>query len=364
VRINLALCTTFVTSGGLASTAVSDILEGARELCQKIGDDARLFEVLENLSFQFSGQFELAKARALGNELLRIALRTQNPEMVGRARFDLGRTSMWLGDFVAARKEFDQASELPIEGMLKEETSFGNWQVRNRSLASLTLWISGFPDRAMVTVREAFLIASEKRASPADLIFALYWSAVLNLRLGDPLASSRQSNEAIRLIQERGLMSFLELAGFWRGWALAESGQIEEGLAEMQRSRMGFATAAGLIRPLIFEGLATVYLANGHRSEGLKEVNEALELIERRKMTVKTGSPPDQDEQQPLRARAFAGIAVWALVMVFLTLGGSPVAKSNSMFWEIILWTFVTSWTIWLLLLLRRLVPRKERPSL
>jgi ubiquinone biosynthesis protein len=90
----------------------------------------------------------------------------------------------------------------------------------------------------------------------------------------------------------------------------------------------------------------------------------ALELIERRQMTVKTGSLPDQDEQQPLRARAFAGIAVWALVMVFLTLGGSPVAKSNSTFWEIILGIFVTSWTIWLLLLLRRLVPRKERPSL
>ena len=80
VRINLALCTTFVISDGLASTAVSDILEGARDLCQKIGDDARLFEVLENLSFQFSGQFELAKARTLGNELLRIALRTQIPK--------------------------------------------------------------------------------------------------------------------------------------------------------------------------------------------------------------------------------------------------------------------------------------------
>jgi predicted ATPase len=32
---------------------------------------------------------------------------------------------------------------------------------------------------------------------------------------------------------------------------------------------------------LIFEGLASVYLANGQWSEGLKEVNEALELIER-----------------------------------------------------------------------------------
>ena len=281
VRINLALCTTFVVSGGLASTAVSDILEGARELCRKIGDDARLFEVLENLSFQYSGQFELARARTLGNELLGIALRTQDPEMVGRARFDLGRTSMWLGDFVAARKELDQASELPVEGLLKEQTSFGNWQVRNRSLASLTTWILGFPDRAVVIVKEAFTIASGKRASPADLIFALYWSAVLNLRLGDPLASVRDSSEAIRLIHERGLMSFLELAEFWRGWALAQSGQVEEGLSEMQRSRMGFATAAGLIRPLIFEGLANVYLANGDRSEGLQQVNEALELIER-----------------------------------------------------------------------------------
>lgn len=90
----------------------------------------------------------------------------------------------------------------------------------------------------------------------------------------------------------------------------------------------------------------------------------ALELIERRQMTVKAGSLPEPDEQQPIRAKAFAGIAVWALVMVFLTLGGTPVFKSNSAFWEIIVWTFVTSWTIWLLSLLRRLVARKERASL
>ncbi len=89
----------------------------------------------------------------------------------------------------------------------------------------------------------------------------------------------------------------------------------------------------------------------------------ALELIERRQMNVKTGPLPEPDQQHPLRAKAFAGIAVWALVMVFLTLGGRPAAGNNSTFWEIILAAFVTSWTIWLLLLLRRLVPRKERPG-
>jgi predicted unusual protein kinase regulating ubiquinone biosynthesis (AarF/ABC1/UbiB family) len=90
----------------------------------------------------------------------------------------------------------------------------------------------------------------------------------------------------------------------------------------------------------------------------------ALELIERRQATMKTGALPEPDQQQPLRAKAFAGIAVWAFVMVFLTLGGNPAARNNSTFWQIILGTFVTSWTIWLLLLLRRLVARKPRPGL
>jgi len=281
VRLSLAICMMYGVSGGLAATIVSDILERARELCQKVGDDARLFEVLEILSFQYSGQFELQKAQTLGKELLGIALRMRDPVMVGRARFDLGRTSLWEGNFNAARKEFDQASKVPLDGRLKEETSFGNWRVRNRSLASLTSWILGFPERATVISRESVVIASKVIASPADSIFALFWSVVLNLRLGDPKTACSQSDEAVRLIHERGLTSFLALVGFWRGWALAQLGQVEEGLSEMLQNRMGLPTAAwGIVRPLICEGLADVYLANGLMPEGLKEVSEALELIQ------------------------------------------------------------------------------------
>ena len=121
VRLSLAVCVMMSSAGGLASTAVLEILERARHLCEKIGDDVRLFEVLENLSFQHSGQSALPKAQSLGSELLRIALRVEDPVMVGRARFDLGRTSMWVGNFIAARQEFDLASKVPTDGRSKEE---------------------------------------------------------------------------------------------------------------------------------------------------------------------------------------------------------------------------------------------------
>lgn len=89
----------------------------------------------------------------------------------------------------------------------------------------------------------------------------------------------------------------------------------------------------------------------------------ALDLIERRQMNVKTRALPAPDEQRTLRAKALAGAAVWAFAMIFLTLSGGP-GKTNSAFWEFISAVFVTSWTIWLLLLLRKLVTRKDTPGL
>ena len=123
-------------------------------------------------------------------------------------------------------------------------------------------------------------------ASPADLIFALFWSAVLSLRLGDPETARSQCEEAIRLLHERGLVSFFDLNGFWRGWAVAQLGQVEQGLSEMLQRGMGFATASGVIRPLICEGLANIYLADGRRAEGLREVSDALEVIQHSGTTI------------------------------------------------------------------------------
>jgi hypothetical protein len=85
----------------------------------------------------------------------------------------------------------------------------------------------------------------------------------------------------------------------------------------------------------------------------------ALEQFERRQIGLKTVSPPRQDTDRGLRNRIYAAATVWALVVVYLSLGGASLTLQNSAFWAVTIKVFVISWTIWLLLLLRRLTPAK-----
>lgn len=69
---------------------------------------------------------------------------------------------------------------------------------------------------------------------------------------------------------------------FEHGWALAQSGQIEEGLAEMVRCRNRFTqTGARFTNPWFNFGLAEVHLIAGHKEEGLAAVAEGLQVGER-----------------------------------------------------------------------------------
>jgi hypothetical protein len=81
----------------------------------------------------------------------------------------------------------------------------------------------------------------------------------------------------------------------------------------------------------------------------------AVELFERRQINLKTFARPEQDLDRPLRVRILTGAAVWALAVVYLSLGGASATLRDSLSWTIIVRVFVTSWTVWLLLLLRRL---------
>jgi ubiquinone biosynthesis protein len=85
----------------------------------------------------------------------------------------------------------------------------------------------------------------------------------------------------------------------------------------------------------------------------------ALEQFERRQIGLKTVSTPRQDTDRGLRNRIYAAATVWALVVVYLSLGGASLTLRNSAFWAVTIKVFVISWTIWLLLLLRRLTPAK-----
>ncbi|MBV8361099.1 MAG: tetratricopeptide repeat protein, partial [Deltaproteobacteria bacterium] len=206
-------------------------------------------------------------------ELQGIALRAADPELAARVRCELALASTFEGNFIAALEEFDRVSKLPVGTTPFEAINF--WASN-----SWALWFLGYPERAQASNRKLLAIGREVTASLGDLALALSLSAVLSLLLRDPRTAASQSGEAIRLGQEHGFLMGYP-AVYLHGRALAQLGQIEEGLSEMLRWQTYAKTAGADPAYYTSVGIAEAYLAAGRRREGLEAVSEGLEMVQR-----------------------------------------------------------------------------------
>jgi tetratricopeptide (TPR) repeat protein len=279
VRHKLGICMRIATRAGFAAGAPVEILERARELCEKIGDDVKLVEVLEALATQYGTRSEHKKARALREELLSVAQRISDPAMIGRAQFWLGHSSMFAGNFVAAQDEFKHAESIAVNSTIPVAT-FGDWQTETQGLASLTLWCLGFPDRAAAKSAESFVTARHSTTPPAGLAWTLYWSGVLHLMLRDWSIAYSHADQAIKLAQEQGLVYMLPWSTFLLGWARVHLGEKVDGLCAMLESRRDMQISGAIIQPWFFWGLADVYVNVGASREGLQATAEGLHMAQ------------------------------------------------------------------------------------
>jgi hypothetical protein len=73
--------------------------------------------------------------------------------------------------------------------------SYGGWQTVTRSLGALTLFIVGYPEKAILRNREALALARQSGDRPS-LVPILFWSFFLNVLIRDPQAAYPQVEEA------------------------------------------------------------------------------------------------------------------------------------------------------------------------
>ena len=87
----------------------------------------------------------------------------------------------------------------------------------------------------------------------------------------------RAAESVIALSAEHGFTDCWLLATTLRGWAMAEQGRNEEGIAQMQEGLAAFrATGAGIGRPYHLCLLAEAYMETGRLDDGLSALTEAL----------------------------------------------------------------------------------------
>ncbi len=177
----------------------------------------------------------------------------------------------------------------------------------------------------------------------------------VTITMRDLLTSARNNGalvdgEMIKYIRSTVLVDGV-VARLAPGFDLAEAlrNVVEEYLFEQSRKKV--LSPGGALTMLTD---AAIWMKTGPSS-----MVRALDLLERRQVSLKTVHQPELQQDRPLRAKLYAGAAVWALTIAFLAVGGASAAIHDSRFWAILAGVFVTSWTILLLFLLRRLALAK-----
>ena len=273
---SMAMCTGV---GAITADLAVSALERALDLTNRIGDDSNRLELLESLAYHFSILADkLTRSRALHRELLASSERGQDFERVGWARSRLAWLSMHEADFPAAVRELDLTFRMSANPSLPQRMRAVNWRVHGRAFGSLALWIAGYPARATFTGREAFEVARRINAGGGDRIFACWWSGYLNLLLRESNTARAFNEEIATLIEQHGLplqkIANVPLAG----WVLVQLGQIEIGLSQLLGYKAEILEPGDVFATWLFIALGNAYLANRRTSEGIRAMEEGVEL--------------------------------------------------------------------------------------
>ncbi|HJY85099.1 MAG TPA: hypothetical protein VKK81_28955 [Candidatus Binatia bacterium] len=157
----------------------------------------------------------------------------------------------------------------------------GDSKVISLCFAASAQWLLGYPDQALQRNREALILAREL-SQPYNLALALNWAAGFHCLRREGQAAQERAEATITLATEQGFPLWLGLGTAFRGWALAEQGQEEEGIAQMRQSLAGFGAIEAELAPTWFLALLAEACGKvGQIEEGLTLLAEALDLVDK-----------------------------------------------------------------------------------
>lgn len=278
--LQIHLGVSLMATKGYASPEAKAAFDYARQLCQQVGETAQLVPVLRGLAAFYYVRAELQTARELGEQALQLAQRQQSNDLLLEAHQEIGGTCFSLGEFGAALSYFEHGFEIYDLQKHRSHAVFYGQDPGVSCLSRLasTLWFLGYPDQALLKNHEALALADEV-SHPHSLAYALSFAAGLHQVRGEPHACQTRAEEAIKLSEEQGFPTWTAMGTIFRGWAIAEQGQREEGITEIQKGIASWrALGAAISSPYYLALLAEAYAGAGQINQGLQVVAEALAL--------------------------------------------------------------------------------------
>lgn len=267
---------------GFTATEVKDICTRARAICVRWGGTRHVLPAIFGLFEHHLHRAEYHTALELAREVLSLAESERDPALLVAGHSAVGNTLMLRGDFRTALEHLEQAMALydPQQHVFHTSFSGTDTDIRSRSFRALVLWRLGYPDRALEANRETVSLA-RTLSEPPSLAYALMFGAMLHQLRREARECQERTEELIHLASEHGYPSWLAFASFWRGWALANEGRMEEGIALMREILVAQAALGSRIQRSVQLALvATAYAQTHQADEGLAALDEGLALVQ------------------------------------------------------------------------------------
>ena len=280
LMLQFALGAPLIATKGHAALEVEQTYRRARELCRQVGETPQLFRALAGLWVFYHMRAELETARELGEQLLTLAQRAQDPALLAEAHRALGATLGFLGEMVPGRAHLEQAVALHDSQPHRSLTLFyEDPRVSGLSHLARVLWVLGYPEQAVKRSREALTLARELD-HPGSMALALTFAAWVYQFRQEGQTTQEQAKALIDLSTEHELMFYLSNGFLFLGGALAEQGQVEEGVAQIRHAMTTWqTTGTELNRSYILALLAKACGKTARVEEGLMLLAEALAMV-------------------------------------------------------------------------------------
>jgi predicted ATPase len=244
---------------GWSIDSVKHAYTRALELCKESGFDEHTLPAVFGLWTWNFLRAALGEAQTLAEHLVNTAENADDSVFKVLAHEALGFTLFAHGKFAAAHAALQRSISMCEDSKAGAylDLSAQDPRVHVRLYDGMALWFLGYPDQAVRICAEA-----RRYADTSQHPFSKALAQTISLRVhqfrGEAAVVARQADAAIALCEERGFVHYLAMALILRGWATAQQGEFEKGIAEIQ---------AGLEREratgaLLFESYALGLLAD------------------------------------------------------------------------------------------------------
>jgi predicted ATPase len=142
----------------------------------------------------------------------------------------------------------------------------------------LSSWVLGYPSRAVESSIAGLALADEL-SQPLTTALALVWGCGLRQLRREVVVTRKQAEAVIALSTEHGFPQWLAAGNIFDGWARAEQGESDAGIAQIRQGLTAYrATGAEVWVPYFLSLLAVEYLKFDEPGVAFNSIAESLEV--------------------------------------------------------------------------------------